>query len=237
MIHIIPILKDNYAYILEGTNKDCVIIDPGESDPVTKFIDRYTLRPVAVLNTHHHGDHVAGNANLKKRYNIPVIGPDAERSKISGMDRGVKDGDTLTICGIDLFVIATSGHTMGHVVFYAPREKALFTGDTLFSLGCGRLMEGHADDMFTSLQKIKTLPADTMIYCGHEYTQSNGRFAITEDRDNADLKARMDEVETLRRTGKPTLPVSLSAELKTNPFLKTQSPKEFAGLRARKDSF
>lgn len=237
MIHIIPILRDNYAYALEGSDKSCIIIDPGDAQPVVDFIESCGLQPVAILNTHHHGDHVGGNKDLKTHFNIPVIGPEAERSKIPYIDDGVKDGDVLSIAGVDIHVIETPGHTNGHVVFYVPQEKALFSGDTLFSLGCGRLFEGSANDMFKSLQKIKTLPVDTMVYCGHEYTQSNGLFALSENPDDLDLTARMDAVNVLRRAGKPILPVSLSAELKTNPFLKAQSPKEFAGLRARKDSF
>ena len=236
-IHIVPILRDNYCYIVEGDDKNCIIIDPGQVAPVSAFIADRGLNPVLILNTHHHADHVAGNAELKSLYNVPITGPKAEMPMIPHMDKGVAEGDVIDQSGVTLHVIETPGHTNGHIVFYAPALDALFAGDTLFSMGCGRLLEGSADDMFASLQKIASLPDDTLLYCGHEYTESNGRFAQNAEPDNRDIHARMADVAKLRANGLPTLPVTLATERATNPFLRADSAKKFAELRLRKDHF
>lgn len=236
-VHIIPILRDNYCYVVEGIDKRCIIIDPGQVAPVTLFIADNKLVPELILNTHHHADHVAGNADLENLYRIPVIVPLTELKMIPHAHKGVREGDIIEQSGIMLHVIETPGHTLGHVVFFEPNIKALFSADTLFSMGCGRLMEGTADQMFASLQKIKTLPVDTQIYAGHEYTQSNGDFAASIEPDNADIAARRTEVSKLRLNNLPTLPVRLEAELKTNPFLRVEDAKKFAELRLRKDNF
>lgn len=237
VIHTIPILRDNYAYIIEGDNKECMIVDPGQVAPVTHFITDNGLSPVLILNTHHHADHVAGNADLQALYHIPVIGPKAEMPLIPHIDKGVREGDVVEQSGIALHVIDTPGHTQGHIVFFEPTIPALLAADTLFSMGCGRLMEGTADQMFTSLQKLKSLPPATQIYCGHEYTKDNGDFAAHMEPDNMDIAARRAEVSKLRQNNLPTIPVTLETELKTNPFLRTDDTKKFAELRLRKDSF
>lgn len=237
MIHILPILEDNYCYIIEGRGKECIVIDPGEAKPVEIFLNQARLKPVAILNTHHHDDHTAGNMALKKRYGINVFGPAAEMQNIHCIDKGLHDGDHFEMAGIEIFVIATPGHTSGHIIFYSKGENALFSGDTLFSMGCGRLMEGSAEEMFNSLQKIKSLPPQTLLYCGHEYTQSNGEFAKFINPDNQEIKKRLEAVIDLHQQGLPAIPVSLSVEFQTNPFLMANTQKEFAGLRARKDSF
>lgn len=236
-IHIIPVLRDNYCYIIEGKDRHCIIVDPGQVVPLTSFISHNGFIPTLILNTHHHADHVAGNADLKQRYGIPVFGPAKESGLIPHMDKGFEDGQNFSECGFHFDVIETPGHTNGHIVFYAPELQALFAGDTLFSMGCGRLIEGSADDMFTSLQKLKLLPEETGIYCGHEYTEANGFFAQTIEPDNADIKTRLIDVSKLRANGQPTLPVTLALELKTNPFLRTNEAKKFAELRLRKDQF
>lgn len=236
-IHIIPVLRDNYCYIIEGGDKQCLIVDPGEADPIKSFIQQHKLVPVTILNTHHHADHTAGNSVLKSRFNVQVIGPESERHKIPALDQGVKDSDIIDLACVTLNVIHTPGHTNGHVVFYVEQLSALFCGDTLFSMGCGRLLEGTADDMFASLQKIKSLPPETQIYCGHEYTAANAAFAIATEPDNADIKTRMDDVQKKRANNLPTLPVTLETELKTNPFLRAEDAKKFAELRLRKDNF
>lgn len=236
-VHLVPILRDNYCYVIEGDDKQCIIIDPGQVAPVSAFIADRGLKPVLILNTHHHADHVAGNAELKSLHNIPVIGPRAEMSMIPHIDKGVAEGETIEQSGVTFHVIETPGHTNGHVVFYAPALNALFAGDTLFSMGCGRLLEGSADDMFASLQKLSSLPADTLLYCGHEYTESNGRFAQSVEPDNRDIGTRMAEVVKLRANDLPTLPVTLATEHMTNPFLRADSAKKFAELRLRKDQF
>lgn len=236
-IHIVPVLRDNYCYIVEGDDRKCIIIDPGQVAPVQLFLRQSNLTPALILNTHHHADHVAGNAELGSAYNVLVIGPAAEHKLIPYMSKGVAEGDVIEEAGISFLAIETPGHTNGHIVFYAADLGALFAGDTLFSMGCGRLMEGTAEQMYGSLQKLKSLPPKTNLYGGHEYTESNGRFALSSDPDNTDLHARMAEVAKQRANNLPTYPVSLETELKTNPFLRADSAKKFAELRLRKDSF
>ena len=237
VIHLIPILHDNYCYLIEGADKQCFIVDPGQAFPIESYIKEHGLLPLAILNTHHHGDHVAGNADLKSLYNIPVIGPFAEKSKIPTLTKGVKDDDVIEDSGIRLMVMETPGHTNGHISFYCPSANALFCGDTLFSMGCGRLFEGTADDLYQSLQKIKSLPLKTNIYCGHEYTAANGKFAAHMEPENMDIQKRISEVFALRKDNCPTLPVTLEVELKTNPFLRAENAETFADLRKQKDSF
>lgn len=236
-IHTVPILRDNYAFVVEGIDKTCIIIDPGQVGPIDGFIRQNALKPVLILNTHHHADHVAGNAELKSIYNVPVIAPKSELSKIPGADKGVGEDDIISECGIDLRVIETPGHTQGHVVFHDARQNILFAGDTIFSMGCGRLLEGTPEDMFASLQKIKALPSCTQIYCGHEYTKSNGDFALHLDPDNQYVIARMKDVAKLRSNNLPTIPVSLVTELQTNPFLQSPDVPHFSHIRKMKDAF
>ncbi len=236
-VHIIPVLKDNYCYLLEGADKQCIIIDPGQVKPVELYIQQNGLKPVLILNTHHHADHVAGNVELKSLYDISVSGPKAEENQIRGLTKSVTEGDVIEQSGLSLRVIETPGHTKGHIVFYCEDANALFSGDTVFSLGCGRLLECSPEEMFSSLQKLKTLPPQTDIYCGHEYTVSNGDFALTVDPDNQDLKTRMSEAKKLRTNNLPTLPVTLETELKTNPFLRASDASSFAALRSQKDNF
>lgn len=237
MIHIIPILRDNYSYLLEGADRHCLILDPGQVTPVEAHLKLHGLIPVAILNTHHHADHIAGNAELKEKFHIPVIGPKAEQAKIPHMDIGLSDGEIFSDAGITVSVIETPGHTKGHIVFHWKDKNALFCGDTLFSMGCGRLLEGTAEQMFSSLQKIKSLPQETEIYCGHEYTEANGDFALSIEPDNQDIQNRLKEAVRLQTNGLPTIPVTLASELKTNPFLRAADAADFASLRRQKDNF
>ena len=237
MIHIVPILRDNYCFLLEGAERQCLIIDPGQVTPVESHLKLHGLTPVAILNTHHHADHIAGNAELKQKFSIPVIGPKAEQGKIPAMDKGVAEGDWFEEAGIRLSVIETPGHTKGHIAFYWKDKGALFCGDTLFSMGCGRLLEGTAEEMYSSLRKIKTLPPETDIYCGHEYTKANGAFAMSVEPDNPDIQNRLKEATRLQTNGRPTIPVSLALEMKTNPFLRAENAAAFAELRRQKDNF
>ncbi len=233
-IHVIPVLSDNYTYVI-GNNANLIVVDPGEAAPVCEFLG--SRKPDCILLTHHHGDHVGGAVELKTEYKAHVIGPAAESARMPMINQGVTDGDIVRVSGLDIHVIATPGHTNGHCVFWIPQAKALFSGDTLFSLGCGRLFEGTPAQMQDSLQKLAELPEDTLVYCGHEYTESNGRFALSVDPQNQDLIRRMAEVKDLRAAGKPTVPVTLDVEKKTNPFLRAQSVEDFAKLRAMKDEF
>lgn len=236
-VHIVPILKDNYCYVLEGDNKQCLIVDPGQTKQVEAMIGLHGLEPVAIINTHHHADHVAGNHDLKTLYSIPVYGPKSEISKIPHIDFGLEDGDVFNMASISLKTIETPGHTIGHICFYSEQDSILLAGDTLFSMGCGRLMEGSADDMWSSLQRLKQLPDETQIYCGHEYTESNGAFAAHVLPENIEITKRLTEVKKYRMNGMASLPVSLATEKMTNPFLIARDVQEFANLRQMKDNF
>ena len=235
-ISIIPILKDNYCYILQGGNGDTAAVDPADADAVSAYLDEHGLRLTHILNTHHHHDHVGGNEALKKKYGAEIIGPEAERARIPAMNKGVREGDIFSLCGEDFHVIETPGHTAGHIAFYAPIAAALFCGDTLFSLGCGRLFEGTAEEMWDTLQKIMALPDETKIYCGHEYTLANAAFCLSVEPDNSDLKTRADQVRNLRAKGKATIPSSIGMEKKTNVFLRAGSAERFAEIRKMKDA-
>ncbi|MBS3963227.1 MAG: hydroxyacylglutathione hydrolase [Methylomonas sp.] len=220
-ISLIPVLRDNYIYLLHDTDSgETAVVDPTDADPV---IDALTSRqwPLHyIFNTHHHGDHVGGNLGLKRRYGCTIIGATADRDRIPGIDVMVGEGDTVLLGRHGFDIIETPGHTSGHIVFHCADSRALFCGDTLFSLGCGRLFEGSAGQLWHSLQKLKALPPDTNIYCAHEYTAINARFAGLLDPDNHHLQARIEQVANLRAQNRPTLPVSLATELATNPFLR-----------------
>lgn len=228
IIHILPLLTDNYAYVIEQ-NSTAMVIDPGEAAPVLGFLKTKNLRLTHILCTHHHGDHVAGVPELKTQTGARVIGSAADHYRLPFLDILVKDGNITE----GLHVIETPGHTQGHICYYSPTMKALFAGDTLFSLGCGRLLEGTADQLWGSLQKLIALPDETNLYAGHEYTASNARFCLSLDPDNEALQKRAAHIQTI----KPTYPVSMATEKQTNIFLKAKSPAEFAELRALKDKF
>lgn len=226
MLEIIqlPVLTDNYIYLLHDTKRGCTaVVDPALSEPVLDELKRHNWQLNWILNTHHHADHVGGNLELKAKTGCKVIAAITDKDRIPGFDQGVEDGDVITIGQHTAKVFATSGHTSGHVVFYFAEAEALFCGDTLFSMGCGRLFEGSAAQMWQSLQKIKALPAATRIYCAHEYTQANGRFALTVEPGNQALQQRVNEVRELRSRNQPTVPSTLQQELDTNPFLREDS--------------
>ena len=233
---IVPVLKDNYSYILRAGD-DVAIIDPGEPAPLEIKLHELGLTPRLILNTHHHADHVAGNRQLKDKYGCRVIGPKADIKRVPDMDEGVSEGDIITLGDETLKVIETPGHTSGHICFYAEPSGILFAGDTLFSMGCGRLFEGTPEQMWTSLQKISALPGNTKIYCGHEYTLANGQFCQAVEKDNQDIARRIADVKKLTDNGKPSLPTTLEQEKKTNVFLRTGKAASFAQLRALKDNF
>ena len=232
-VHIIPILTDNYCYIIES-GEHLIAVDPGEFAPVMRWLAGRDLH--TILLTHHHGDHIGGASELKLQTGARIIGPAADEHRIPGMDVLVTEGDIVRAGDCTFAVIATPGHTLGHICYHDAAHKLLFCGDTLFSLGCGRLFEGTAEQMWGSLQKIVALPDDTLVYCGHEYTLANGRFALTVEPDNVDLLDRMAAVNALRGAGRPTLPVRLGLEKKSNPFLRVGTAKRFAALRQAKDN-
>jgi len=249
---LVAALKDNYVYLLrEPTTGTVAVVDPAESAPVRAALDDRGWGLDLILNTHHHGDHIGGNAELKAFYGATIIGPAAETARIPGMDRTVAEGDTVEVGEETARVLETPGHTTGHVAFAFEGARALFCGDTLFSLGCGRMFEGTPDQMWASLEKLRALPDDTRIYCGHEYTESNARFARSIDPDNEALAAKAESVAAARRAGEPTIPATLGEEKAANPFLRADDPalaaavgragappaEVFAEIRRRKDSF
>ncbi len=236
--HAIPILSDNYAWLLrdEATGMTA-FVDPADADACIAAIDAAGGRLDMVLLTHHHGDHVAGTDAVRARYGCPVVGAAADAHRLPRLDRAVAEGDTVALGDSNLEVIDTPGHTVGHIAFFGGGNHVLICGDTLFSLGCGRLLEGTAADMHASLNKFAVLPADTLVCCGHEYTQSNARFAVHADPDNATLRARAAQVDRLRAAGEPTIPSRLADELAENPFLRAPDVATLASLRSQKDNF
>ncbi|MBN8521104.1 MAG: hydroxyacylglutathione hydrolase [Alphaproteobacteria bacterium] len=234
-VHIIPTLDDNYAYIfISGTQ--CVVIDPGEALPVIKQLEFLKLTPTHIFNTHHHDDHIGGNAELTSRYGARIFAPASEKNRIPNIDVGVRQGDHITLGESVFQVIETPGHTRGHICFYSRTRHVLFCGDTLFSMGCGRILEGTPDEMWQSLCKLGQLPNETDVYCGHEYTLSNGEFSLTVEPDNLALRERVETARDLRALGLPTLPTTIGQEKKTNVFLRAKDATEFAKLRAEKDT-
>ncbi len=222
-IRAIPAFVDNYLWLI-GDGPEVVVVDPGDAAPVQAALDTAGLRLSAILITHHHPDHTAGIAALVKRWPVPVYGPSAERDRIGGLTQALDDGDTLQLLGVEFQVLAVPGHTSGHIAYYAPALSSLFCGDTLFSAGCGRLFEGTPEQMHASLQRLAALPAETRIYCTHEYTLSNLAFALAVEPDNADIRTHRDHVESLRKHLQPSLPTNLTLERQINPFLRTDIP-------------
>ena len=251
-IFIINALSDNYIYLLRNEHKNLTsVIDPGEAEPVIKFLDNKGWHLDEVINTHHHHDHIGGNKELLHIYKSRLIAPSYETDRISNIDILVSDNETVNIAGIATKVFHTPGHTLGHVCFYMTEEKCLFSGDTLFYLGCGRVFEGDMNMMYNSINKISALPDKTTIYCSHEYTIANGKFALNVEGDNKSLIDRINQVEELIAANKPTIPTTLELEKQTNPFLRTSSPsirnklglknasevEVFSALRTAKDNF
>ncbi len=224
-IDLLPALADNYIYLVSDTALGlAMVVDPGDADVVRRALQKKDLHLALILITHHHSDHAGGALKLQQEYGAPIIGPSKEGHRIEGLSRGVEDGNVVTFSDLRGQVIETPGHTEGGISFYFPSIKALFCGDTLFSLGCGRLFEGTAAQMWDSLLKLRALPDDTQIYCGHEYTEKNAPFALMLDKKNEALAARARDVVALRKKGAPTLPVSLAEEKTTNPFLRVDNP-------------
>ncbi|KAM1037058.1 hypothetical protein FF1_031971 [Malus domestica] len=223
-IELVPCLRDNYAYLLHDEDTGTVgVVDPSEAVPVIDALSRKNRNLTYILNTHHHHDHTGGNAELKARYGAKVIGSGIDRDRIPGIDIALNDGDKWMFAGHEVQVMETPGHTRGHIGFYFPQSGAIFTGDTLFSLSCGKLFEGTPEQMHSSLTKITSLPDDTDIYCGHEYTLSNSKFALSIEPENEALQSYAAHVIHLRNKGMPTVPTRLKLEKECNPFLRTSS--------------
>ena len=237
-VEVIPCLQDNYSYlIIDKINNTACVIDPSESKPIINFLEKENINLKYILNTHHHFDHVGGNKDLKKKYNSVVIGYKDDSSRIPEIDILLEDNQIWKAENFEAKIMHIPGHTTGHICFHFFREKLLFTGDTLFSLGCGKLFEGTYEDMFMSLDKIKKLPQDTKIYCGHEYTLQNSKFCIEHDPENINLKKKIKEIKKKLENSLPTIPSILKDEMECNIFLKAKNVESFSKLRDLKDNF
>ena len=247
-IIIVPCLTDNYAYLVKA-NGACAVVDPSEPGPVHAALKKQGWKLSHILNTHHHFDHTGGNMALKEAYRAQVVGPKKDAGRIPGIDIGVDEAGGWEFAGLPVQILEVPAHTRGAITFVI--EGNAFTGDTLFAMGCGRLFEGDPAMMWNSLSKLMTLPDTTRIYCGHEYTENNGRFALTLEPGNAALAARMKEVRATRAKGAATMPSTMALEKATNPFLRLDAPEirktlgmeksgdvaVFGEIRKRKDSF
>ena len=231
----IPQLQDNYAYlIVDGSSGEAAVVDCAEAAPVLDEANRRHVRLVRVLATHHHYDHVGGNDDLRGAIgNLRIYGSAEDAPRIPGISDPVRDGDSVAVGALTGRVIFIPAHTSGHVAYYFPDERAVFTGDTLFAAGCGRLFEGDAAQMMGSLGRLAALPDDTQVYCGHEYTQKNLEFAVSLEPGNRAAVDKLAAVRALRKAGKPTVPSTIAEEKATNPFLRTDSPELAASVRAK----
>ncbi len=237
-VEIIKCLQDNYSYILiDEASLNACIIDPGDSKPIINFIENNNIKLKYILNTHHHYDHVGGNSELKKRYRSEVIGFKDDRHRIPEIDIFVSDNEIWKKDNFEAKIYHTPGHTTGHIAFHFYKDNKIFTGDTLFSLGCGKVLEGTHEQMFTSLNKFKELPLDTEIYCGHEYTLQNSNFCLAYDSTNSKLKEKIKIIKKKLSNNLTTVPTQLNDELECNIFLKAKSLESFSILRDLKDNF
>jgi hydroxyacylglutathione hydrolase len=244
--------SDNFCVLVHDPESGrTLLVDAPEERPILEAIERTGWKPDLLLITHHHADHVEANLTLKQRFDVTIVGPAKEADRIPGIDRKVGEGDEISFGRHSIRVLETPGHTAGHVSYHIAEERLLFAADTLFALGCGRLLECGPDVMFRSLGRLAQLPPETNVYCGHEYTLSNAKFALTVDPDNQALRRRAAEIERLRAEDRPTLPTTIGLELETNPFLRWSDPAiratlgmqdakdvdVFAEIRKRKDNF
>jgi len=251
-IELLPAFKDNYIFLIhDQSSEKTAVVDPGDAYVVMKALKAKNWSLDVILVTHHHLDHIGGNLKLIEEFGCQVIGFEADSTRIPGITHLVSEGQTISFGKSKAYTLEVPGHTRGHIAYWFKKDLALFCGDTLFAMGCGRLFEGSAKQMWTSLEKLSQLPPNTRVYCAHEYTQANGQFALKIEAENKDLQKRMENVTQLRRANKPSLPSTIDLELKTNPFLRTTSPEirknlnlnesknwqVFAEIRRLKDQF
>ena len=237
-VEIIKCLKDNYSYlVIDEKNQSACVIDPSEAKPIINFIEENKIHLKFILNTHHHYDHVGGNKELKQKYNTKIIGFEEDKNRIPEIDICLKDRDVWKNNNFEFKIFHIPGHTLGHICFNFFKEKLLFTGDTLFSLGCGRIFEGTYEQMFNSIKLLKSFDLKTKIYCGHEYTLKNSDFCLMHDKKNLKLKEKILLIKEKLNKNLPTVPSTLKEELETNIFLKCDSIETFSKLRNLKDNF
>ena len=233
----IPVLSDNYVWLVhEPVSGETMVVDPAVAPPVLEEAERRGWRITQIWNTHWHPDHTGGNVDIKAVTGCVITGPAAEAARIPTLDVQVKEGDTVRLGSVEAQVIDVPAHTAGHIAFHFAEDRAAFVGDTLFAMGCGRLFEGTPEQMYSNMRKLEILSDDTAVYCAHEYTLSNGRFALTVEPDNEALVGRMAEVIAMRERGEPTVPTSIALERATNPFMRATSVQELAARRAAKDA-
>ncbi|MDB9802734.1 hydroxyacylglutathione hydrolase [Pelagibacteraceae bacterium] len=237
-IDIIPCLNDNYSYLIHDEQSNTVVIvDPSEFAPCDKIISKKYKKLDYILNTHHHHDHVGGNAELKKKYNAQIFGFESDDKRIPGIDKLLKDNQEFKVGKLNFITIFIPGHTIGHVAYYLKKEQVVFSGDTLFSMGCGRVFEGTYEQMLNSLKKLKNLPENTKVYCGHEYTHDNLKFCLKFNPNNNALKKKREIIEAKIKHRKPTLPSTIGDEIQMNIFLRYDDPdvKEALNLKMASD--
>ncbi len=234
----IPALNDNYIWLVhEPLSKETAVIDPAEAEPVLAEARARGWEITQIWNTHWHADHVGGNAGIVAETGCKVIGPMAEQDKIPGIGRSVREGDRVTLGKVEAVVMEVPAHTAGHIAYHLPSEQVVFVGDTLFAMGCGRLFEGTAAQMFGNMQRLAALPEQTKVYCAHEYTQSNGRYALVAEPGNDALVRRMADVDSARARGEPTIPTTIALERATNPFMRAATVEQLAERRTAKDNY
>ena len=233
----VPVLTDNYVWLIHDPESgDTAAVDPSVAAPVLDAVSAKGLRLTQVLNTHWHPDHTGGNEAIRAATGSPIIAP-AEAERVSKVDHIVVEGDRVSVCGAEAVVWDIPAHTAGHVAYYFEKERMIFVGDTMFAMGCGRLFEGTAEQMYANMLRIASLPDDVRIYCGHEYTLANARFALHAEPKNQAVRDRLHRVEALRNAGEITLPTTVAEERATNPFVRASDAQDFARLRTEKDSF
>lgn len=232
----IPVLSDNYVWLVhEPASGETMAVDPAVAEPVLAEAQQRGWQITQIWNTHWHPDHTGGNAAIREATGCTITGPAAEAERIPTLDRLVSEGDTIALGSVTARVLDVPAHTAGHIAYHFAEDRAAFVGDTLFAMGCGRLFEGTAEQMFANMRKLEVLGDETRIYCAHEYTMSNGRFALTVEPENAALVSRMAEVTAMRERGEPTVPTTIALERATNPFMRASSVAELAERRAAKD--